>query len=185
MRDVCFTMAKTKDTLKGKDDKSPRFSLGASVINRPRPWSGLNMWKVVPMHRLSVPRPTNSREPRPWRPVHWNWKRLQLDNTCRHWGWTSRVLLKGLWAKTLSSKVNFWNTIWLYIFATWQPIACVLITRSSNFGRMIVHWHRLNWPPKVHSRASKMRSCCLNLEISYAHLKSSFAQNIPRDAQLQ
>jgi hypothetical protein len=37
----------------------------------------------------------------------------------------------------------------------------------------------------VHLHGSKMRLCGLDLEILYARLKNSFAQNFPRDAQLQ
>jgi hypothetical protein len=54
-----------------------------------------------------------------------------------------------------------------------------------NFGRIIVHWRRINWPHNVHLHASKMCLCGLDLEILYARLKNSFAQNLLGDAQLQ
>ncbi len=49
----------------------------------------------------------------------------------------------------------------------------------------IVRWQRVNWPRNVHLRMSKISLCGLDLEISYARLKKSFARNFRHDAQSQ
>jgi hypothetical protein len=66
---------------------------------------------------------------------------------------------------------------------------CILNTPcldySGNFGRVIVGWHRINWWHIVSLDASKMRLYGLELKISYARLKNSFAQtNFARHAPL-